>query len=579
LRVLHTAEGVWYSATDLLNWMGCAHRTALDADALDSRAPRSKDPEGPEQAADVVELRPYGPDGPVFSAPETARGDMHERAMRQSLEAQGLHVEEISRESGFPTAEGVRAAVERTREAMRAGVDVVFQAALLDAPWFGFADFLVRVDGVASDFGDFAYEIRDTKLARHPAASALIQMAHYGAILEKEQGAAPPSLVIWLGTGEAYSKPYDDAAPYVLEARRRFLAFVEDRPTTTGQPCSACDRCRWQGVCSAEWGDADLINVHRLTRQQRLQFQDSRIATIEQLASAPNTARPTGMSTKTFDRLREQAAVQTGTDPFVLIRPQSRAKGLARVPAPDPGDIYFDLEGDPFAGTATSATLDYLWAYCDATGTTYARWAHDEQEERAAFTWFMETLQKKDAEGGDWHLYHYNSYEVTSLRRVADNWPDPVRGMAWRNEVDRLVASRFVDLYFVVENGIRTQKGTTSLKLVERLAGYERPSVEGVVALAADSIVAYEQYVMSDDDDLKARLLEGIRVYNEHDVRATLATHLWLHAVSAELSQADLEDEPEQSPPSEKSLERVALIAAMRDRLLAAVTSDSGARA
>ena len=115
-----------------------------------------------------------------------------------------------------------------TLEAMRAGADVVFQAALVDGPWFGYADFLVRVDGVSSLLGDYAYEVRDTKLARHPSASALIQMAHYGAMVEQIQQAPPPRLVIWLGTGLCSSGP---TGMLFLTCARRRRHFFNSRKT------------------------------------------------------------------------------------------------------------------------------------------------------------------------------------------------------------------------------------------------------------------------------------------------------------------------------------------------------------
>jgi hypothetical protein len=44
-----------------------------------------------------------------------------------------------------------------TKEAMRKGVDVVYQAALLGENWGGYADFLVKTNR-PSALGDFSYE-------------------------------------------------------------------------------------------------------------------------------------------------------------------------------------------------------------------------------------------------------------------------------------------------------------------------------------------------------------------------------------------------------------------------------------
>ena len=565
--MIRTAEGEWYSASDLLAWLGCHHRTTLDA-----RVPDDPDLAAflKEQRSAAVLLMPDGEDGDGFETPAQARGDLHERAMLQRLVDAGHRVVRIERPADYSAA-AIRERALDTRRAMESGADVVFQATLLDEPWYGFADFLVRVDDVLSAFGEYAYEVRDTKLARHPSTNALLQMAHYGAILEKEQGAPPVSLVVWLGTGTEFPWAYGDAKPYLDELRSRYLAFRAAGAQTMPEPVSACGSCRWEPLCSAQWAAEDLINVHRLTRIQRHRLRELGIATIDSLAGAREQDRPAGMAKPTFDRLRQQAAVQAGQATCELIRPQP-AEGLASIPAAHPADAYFDLEGDPFAAMPT---LDYLWAYCDAQGEYEFRWAHTPEDELQAFGWFLNALHKREAEGGDWHVYHYNSYELTSLRRVAAAHPDPIEAARRSKEVERLIEERFVDLYRAVELGLRTQAGSTSLKIVEKLAGYDRSvgAAAGAVARADDSIVAYETYVMSTDEAERAAILDGIREYNAHDVRATRAVHYWLRELAAQLAVDDITPEPGPYVTPDDVLERIERTEALRDALRAAAAS------
>ena len=56
-------------------------------------------------------------------------------------------------------------AQQRTLDAMRSGVDVVYQGVFIGEGWRGLADFLIRVD-TPSELGDWSYEALDTKLAR-----------------------------------------------------------------------------------------------------------------------------------------------------------------------------------------------------------------------------------------------------------------------------------------------------------------------------------------------------------------------------------------------------------------------------
>lgn len=560
--MLRTDEGIWYSASDVLAWLGCGHRSSLDRRALDDPALRQwLDAHRPAAAL----LNPDVEDAQSYDSPAQIRGDEHERAMLARLEAEGRQIVRIARPEPF-TADGIRQRADETLAAMRAGAEVVFQATLLDEPWYGFADFLVRVDGVSSEFGDYAYEVRDTKLKRHASASALLQMAHYGSIVEQWQDTPPPALRVWVGTGELVDWQYADALPYLREAQSRFLLAQAANTETTADPCSACGMCRWAKRCKDEWGEHDLINVHRLSRRQRRILQSQGVDTVAQLSDAE--AKPAGMASATFERLREQATVQCGTEPFVLIRPQSRQHGICAVPAPHPDDIYFDLEGDPFAGLPT---LDYLWAYCDPQGRYHHRWAHNAVDERAAFRWFLDVLEAKDASPEPWHLYHYNSYEITSLKRVAEQWPDHLEGQALLARVEDLVKRRFIDLYFIVENGLRTQGGTTSLKLVEKLAGYDRTVAAAAVAKADDSIVQYERFILSRDEAERAEILQGILEYNTHDVRATHAVHVWLHGLIAQLADGDAVDEViEEYVPSDKVRERVERTTALANELRSA---------
>ena len=228
-----------YSATDITRWLSCAHASRLDALLrTDPELKAWKAANGPSRDDSARE-------------PAAVRGDEHELAMLQGMIDSGLKVSEIPRPE-FDDPNGLATAASATLAAMRGGADVVFQAALVDGPWFGYADFLVRVDGIPSALGDYSYEVRDTKLARKPSASALIQMAHYGAMVEAIQQTPPPRLVIWLGTGELFEWPYRDAVPYLRQAQKAFLEFQHDVPETVPVPKAICAGCRWFDHCDEQ---------------------------------------------------------------------------------------------------------------------------------------------------------------------------------------------------------------------------------------------------------------------------------------------------------------------------------------
>ena len=563
-KMIRTDHGYLYSPSDLQNWMTCEHKSALDALSKTDKALQDwlKANEQPRLLFD-----PEDENETRFETPAQLRGDMHERKMLKQLKDQGHTVTEIKRPTGG--LESIQRANEETIKSMKAGDDVVFQATLLADPWVGYADFLVRVDGFPSALGDYSYEVRDTKLARTPSSKALLQMALYGQVVTSIQGSPPPSLKIWLGNEQEFEWKYSDVEPYLRQAQARFLDARATTQVTTAEPIAACKSCRWEQLCDEGWGPNDLIRVHLLSTKQRAKLRDSGLTTMSELAASTESARPAGMAATTFDRLRLQARAQVGHAGYELIRPQPIDTGLKSIPATDPGDLYFDLEGDPYAGLPT---LDYLWAYSDTNLAYFHRWAHTPQEERAAFAWFMEDMEQRDRAGGNWHIYHYNSYETTSLRRIARDWPDEAEAYRWQERVDLLIASRFVDLYRAVEVGVRTKAGTTSLKEIEKLAGYDRKKDAAGVSKADESIVQYERYIFSRDAAERQEILEAIRHYNEHDVLATHATHIWLVELANALSPSDLLPAREPYVPSDKVVATDALIADLRDQLLTAAS-------
>ena len=147
------------SPTDLTKHVACAHITSLDLEALDSAGAATTRASGADDSLNLV----------------FAKGLEHERAYLERLRADGRVVEDIA-------ALGVRGADAEaaTVDAMRRGVDVIYQATFFDGHWVGLADFLLRVDlpeGKGTDLGPWRYDIADTKLARRLKVPALLQMA------------------------------------------------------------------------------------------------------------------------------------------------------------------------------------------------------------------------------------------------------------------------------------------------------------------------------------------------------------------------------------------------------------------
>src|SRR5882724_8417076 len=216
------------SATDLVNFLGCRHATYLDLrDLTDPVEIPARD------AATVL----------IFE-----KGIEHEKRHLASLKARGLSVVEVPSE-GFDIAE--RTAL--TRKVMRAGAEVIYQAALVVPPWLGYADFLERVEK-ASSLGAWSYEALDTKLPRRAKPEHVIQLASYSRLIGDEQGRTPTEMHVQLGNKERVSLRVTDFVHYHSIAQRRLETFANRAPeVSTGEPCGHCRTCRWSGRCEADW--------------------------------------------------------------------------------------------------------------------------------------------------------------------------------------------------------------------------------------------------------------------------------------------------------------------------------------
>ena len=99
---------------------------------------------------------------------------------------------------------------------------------LFSEPWLGKPDFLRRVE-VPSDFGDWSYEVVDTKLAREAKAGAVLQITFYTDLLARVQGVEPEEMVLALGGPDEHPGwfQYTDFAAFYRSVRTLHHLRVE----------------------------------------------------------------------------------------------------------------------------------------------------------------------------------------------------------------------------------------------------------------------------------------------------------------------------------------------------------------
>jgi uncharacterized protein len=496
-----------YSASDLVAFLECEHRTALDLWAVDDSALAAKRIE-PDEAAQLV----------------AAKGDEHERRYLQALRAEGVQVVDIAEGGG-----SLDDRVARTLQAMKGGAQVIFQAALREGPWMGHADFLRRVDE-PSDLGDWSYEVSDTKLARSPKAKFLVQLAYYSQLVAKVQGRPPARMYVVLGNGEQPAFRVADYAHYLVTVQRRFLQTTGapeggSREVPYPVPCDHCSLCHWKARCEEKrLRDDHLSQVAGITSIQTAKLEKAGIGTMAKLADAPADTKVPRMVAATFTKLRSQAQLQdqarrTGERAVesLPLDPLGR-RGWFRLPAPDPGDMYFDMEGDPLQDSG----LEYLFGvgYWEQGQWNFLPfWAHNREEERLAFEAFMDFVCERRKRYPGAHVYHYASYEQTALKRLA-----PLHATREVELDDMLRNQVLVDLYKVVRESIRISEPSYSIKYVEH---FYRATRAGEVQNAGASIVFYERWLETGE----RQYLDDIEAYNGDDVESTRQLHDWLRGL------------------------------------------------
>jgi uncharacterized protein len=250
------------------------------------------------------------------------------------------------------------------------------------------------------------------------------------------------------------------------------------------------------------------------------------VDTVAALASADGLHVPR-LNDATLERLRRQAQLQISSrgkerPDYELLPPDPETPlGLALLPTASVGDVFFDMEGFPLVDEGR----EYLFGACFwENGQLLFRdwWAHDGQAEKRAFEGFVTWAYNRCRQFPDLHIYHYNHYEVTALRRLMGKY-----GVC-ENEVDAMLRGEvFVDLYRVVRQGLLIGEPSYSLKYVEHLY---RPRRTGDVATAGASMIFYQRWLVAQDGETPetSAILKQIRDYNEQDCQSTAELAAWL---------------------------------------------------
>jgi predicted RecB family nuclease len=537
-----------FSPSDLNHFLECWHLIQLE---------RQRDPHAPRAPRDAhADLL-------------AEKGAEHELAWLNRFRADGkaiVTIESAGRDRDWA------ADAECTARAMRAGADVIYQAVFADEQWHGVSDFLVRVERPSS-LGQWSYEAWDTKLARHTKPYFVLQLCFYTEQLERIQGVVPEGMVVVLGTGEHDRLLYRDFDAYYRSVRRRFVEAASADRVSYPYPVAHCSMCEYEADCEHRWVEDDhLSGVAGIRRDQVQRLNEAGIRTSEELSTIDTTKR-IGIGASTLEKLRHQAALQTGHRNTGVHRydllPVDERTGFRLLPAPSPGDVFFDMEGDPYF--APERGLEYLFGFMTIDGARPAFRAFQalaRAEEKVAFEEFIDFLCARLAQWPDLHVYHYAAYETSALKRLM------AEHATREDELDDLLRREvFVDLYQVVRQSIRISHPSYSIKKVRTF--FMEGAGQGAVTEGGDSILEFERWRRTGDP----AILQAITDYNEEDCLSTLKLRDWLIEQKAEAERTSGVAVPWKTTKpyeeTEKRAEEDALTARRREQLQALGTPEA----
>lgn len=507
-------EFLQLSASDLSNYLSCHHLTELDKKVVKGEIEK-----------------------PQWNDPHVAvmqeRGFQHEAAYVNYLEKLGLKIISISDDLDSS------ACFSQTLDAMKSGADVIVQGVLKMGEWFGKLDILKKVHG-NSKFGEFSYEVMDTKLSRETKAGAILQLCLYSEMVETIVGNAPENMHV-VTPGEKFNEisyRVSEYQSYYRLVRNKLLETLKVSAGTYPEPVPHCDICRWEQVCSKKRREDDHLSlVAGIASRQRRDLECNGVVTMAALAAVPDDfySNLENTNKEIFEQIQKQAEIQVRarveSKNFYELLAIEEGRGLTRLPEATDQDVFFDIEGDVFVGTSG---LEYLLgiSFLNSGKLKYEfKWALNPSDEKVAFEWFIDSFFEKLAKNPNAHIYHYAPYEPTACKRLAQKYS--TREL----ELDQLLrAGKFIDLYGVVRQGVRASVEKYSIKDLEKFTGYTRKialSEMGVHKRSLEHALELERI-----GDINQEMMNAVLTYNKDDTDSTYYLREWLEKLRAELVAA-----------------------------------------
>lgn len=412
--------------------------------------------------------------------------------------------------------------VEATRAAVARGEQVVYQPGMrvvheTYGEIVGVPDFFIR--------DSESYRIRDCKLARrfaeehHPEIFRQLEL--YGWLYEQSFGIRPARLEAYMGDGQLQTMAYEPTRALEI------LAMILEVKSTAEEPKDPIgwSKCLDCGFHALDWDRAqerrDLALLPSVDQALARKLYAEGITTYDELLSRYTAER--------LSEVRKQVGkreVKVGKAAArILLEGKAYVSGTIIQDKPlqlrgAPNLAMIDVEGIPPHLEHSEKT--YLWGL-KVFGNKPSPYLPALAEagpggDETGWRQFLENGRRVFEEYGSVWFAHWSAYERTQIRKYVEKYGDP-DGIAGR------VLDNLYDLLPVVQDSLVIPLPSYGLKLIERMAGYERRVPE---AGGKWSMATYIEAVETEDPVKAAELIGEIVRYNEDDLDALWAVHQWL---------------------------------------------------
>jgi uncharacterized protein len=217
---------------------------------------------------------------------------------------------------------------------------------------------------------------------------------------------------------------------YYRRVRGEYETAWKSERSTYPEPTEHCEVCSWSSICDKRRRDDDHLSlVAGISRNQRKALAERGVSTMASLADLGLPVRPNidRIGEAALLRIREQARLQVmgreeGKLCYEMLEPVEPDKGLATLPSPSFGDVFLDLESNPYV---LDQGLEYLIGFLARTLNQGSElryeslWSFNRGEEKKAFEDFIALMMDRWHRDPAMHIYHYAPYEPTAIKRLA----------------------------------------------------------------------------------------------------------------------------------------------------------------